>query len=200
MNMLTQEQCYGITNFEQIQESFKNHEAVFDFNLNQLTFKEPETTNWYIKYSIINDRYLVVIGDLGDAIYHWNDKITFGWISGLNLDYFAGKCQASEEGRGFKVWSSEKAKETLKWHIDQCVKDDPDKEKPDEELISRAKSATESQEEWCNFLASEDWELFGDDLWEYTGIGMVVAQRCAIHLMGLKVIYHKYFDEHGDRR
>lgn len=41
----------------------------------------------------------------------------FQWLSGLNLDYFASKCTASESGVGYKCWNPDKARDMVEWYL-----------------------------------------------------------------------------------
>lgn len=98
---------------------FKNHTTHHSvlkdehgFEVERLMWGEvgtPVCRVYYLRYGSV----LMVFGDLGDAIYQWNGDIDLRWISTCDLSYFAGKCQASEEGRGYKVWSADRARERL---------------------------------------------------------------------------------------
>ncbi len=114
---------------------------------------------------------LVVYGDLGEAIYQWNKMdMDLRWVSNCSLEYFAGKCQASEEGRGYKVWNPDRARERL----DEIGHD------------NSAYDALDSEHEWSAWMGHNGYDTFGDCYIEYGSIGMEISMRCEAHLLGLK--------------
>lgn len=76
-------------------------------------FMKPGTGMYYVKL-VLSGGTLFVDGDIGSAAYRWN--CVLGWESflGFSLDYFAGKCEASEKGRRYTTWNSEIAR----WYLD----------------------------------------------------------------------------------
>ncbi len=108
-----------MTRAEIINDWFKKHTAHHSvlkdehgFEVERLMWSGDETTInriYYLRYGSV----LMVFGDLGEAIYQWNGDIDLRWISNCGLSYFAEKCQASEEGRDYKVWSADQARKRL---------------------------------------------------------------------------------------
>jgi len=198
------------------QEWFGNHEVVSLQRIGtleskvegRLVWREPGTNINSIEYRLINN-YLLVFGDLGEAIYWWSSPHSFEWIAGLNLDYFRGKCQASEVGKDFKEWNEkqalEKAREYLEEHIKEVFyeKYDEADEKFKELVTKRVEEAWKDfcddggdhsisypQEwvEWCNDDSERTQKYFGEDYWEFIyGIGETTHIRCVAHLYGLKM-------------
>lgn len=88
-----------------------------------MTFGQPGTINCRLEYIYHNGR-LFVSGDLGAATYVWYGTDTLEWVSGLNAGYFAGKCEASESGRGYKKWDADRAEADVKEQLlspdDEC--------------------------------------------------------------------------------
>ena len=98
---------------------FKDHEILNHFSYDQveiIEFGQKGSSNGWMRY-IINGYFLTVQGDFDDAVYKWNQNLNFDWLSGLNLDYFASKCQASEYGIGYKHWDKETAEVALEIHL-----------------------------------------------------------------------------------
>ncbi len=77
-----------------------------------IKFGEPGTSNYYIEFLFTNGT-LFVRGDLGDAVYCWHYSMTLKALGNVQMDYMAGKCQASPNGRKFEEWNKEEAKETI---------------------------------------------------------------------------------------
>lgn len=91
---------------------FKNHIPEFiDYgNLIKIKWREPGTWNMAIVYYIdCKMGYLMVAGDLGEAIYQWSPPIGINFLGGCDLSYFDSKCQASSCGERGKTWNSEVA-------------------------------------------------------------------------------------------
>lgn len=136
--------------------------------------------------------YLVIIGDLGDAVYQWNQAITLEWVAGCNLDYFVGKCQASQVGRNFVQWDTNKVMERLKeWkhHYEEYFGCPFPEDK--EEMYYRAESAAaEGEFKWQCFLNDEGYELF-DYMEEEYSWGEITHCRAKLHLEALKAMIRK---------
>jgi hypothetical protein len=145
-------------------------------------------TSVYAAYYVVLHKHgtLMVYGDIGEAVYRWGDTINLHFLAGCSLEYFAGKCQASERGRGYKSWNSDKAK----WFLDDFIKEEV--EPISEDVIHEASEAVHYQESWQNFLGTDEAEsLLGRDAWEYADIGMEPDLRCVGHLIGLRMIHER---------
>lgn len=174
--------------------------------MEQLEWRHPDRSDYYVMYHRIGSM-LLVTGDLGEAVYRWysrDEQLTLQWISNCNLDYFQGKCCASEVGSKYEEWDSGAAKKYLEEQLRELVKekveDSDDKESVDHawgravwEIVNLGgMQAIETQDEWnmwlhsnSNFLGQYDhdwWE------WAYT-IGIVTHVRCRLHLLGLKMAF-----------
>ncbi|MEK6833197.1 MAG: hypothetical protein AABY32_04050 [Nanoarchaeota archaeon] len=155
-----------------------------------LKWKNPESSIYSIMY-LHYFGHLFVSGDLGEAVYQWSENATLEWISTLPISYFASKCQASEEGRGYKIWDAETAKEHI---IDYLENDDYDEDKNKKQVLSNIVDDNifyhlDSERVWCSWLDEYGDDYFGSDCWEYGDIGMVTAPRCVMHLAGLKAAF-----------
>lgn len=100
----------------ELRKSFKNHVATISHYADHIgpmttvEWAQPGTNNHRVVY-VLRGGVLLVYGDLGDAVYTWYNSISLNFLSGLNLDYFSGKCGASEDGRGGKEWDEDHARE-----------------------------------------------------------------------------------------
>ncbi len=191
-------------NEEDIKKEFKKHKANYStytkLNPNSkssvdeievLQWKKEKTFNYAVIY-IRQGNTLFVKGDLGEAIYGWGQLNDLEWISNLNLSYFAGKCLASEYGRGYKTWDCIYAEETLKKYMKEYCEEDED-DYAYEEMCKKFEEAEgtsflDYREEWSQWLYEHGYEIFGDDWWEWApNIGMVISWQCKSHLIGLKM-------------
>lgn len=169
-----------------VRESYEKH-VVTEHTMTRLVFREPGTNNCYIRYDIVGPRTLVVTGDLGCAVYQWSSEIGFAWLGGLSLDYFVGKCQASEEGRDFKTWDNEAAKERFE-QLRANLEEDQRKELDAflEENGPEFRGALENRHEW-NLFADANLRTFWEDMDGMFDIGMTTALRAVYHLEGLRM-------------
>ncbi len=56
------------------------------------------SSTYFVRY-ILQGPWLIVVGDLGEAVFQWSEVISPKFLAGLNFHYWLGKCQASDEGR-----------------------------------------------------------------------------------------------------
>ena len=159
-------------------------------HMSHMRWQKPGTCVYQVDYYVTGQR-LMVTGDIGAAVYCWSSPVTFHWLAGLNLGYFAEKCMASEVGRSFVEWDERIAKVYLDWQIKNDFEEIQD---------SYAEKATKwmedlqnanpwryihSQYEWSEWLNDFGNEFFGDEYYEHHGIGNIVNMRCQGHLLGL---------------
>ncbi len=175
-------------------------------NIEVLVWKRPGSSNCAIYYHLVHGGTLVVLGDLGDAIYNWYSSIDLEWISGLDLGYFAGKCQASEYGRVPTEWDKDQAEKELKEHFSEIELDTDDHQ---EVFNGKTKPKSNDNNElynifveeygweydltdqcsWVSFVNNNDTEelFFDQDAWEWVyKIGQILPVRIELHLLGLK--------------
>jgi len=175
---------------EIVKRNYKDHIATIDqyaqldcgrVDIEVLTWKRPDSSSYMIKY-IITGNILCVYGDLGQAIYRWGQKLTFEWLSGLNLSYFKGKCEASEVGRDFREWDEYKAKEQLQFFAE-------DGSFKMSELEERGGDGSLfSERDWEEWLNENGYDVLGADFWAWAyNIGYTVNTRCLYHFIGLQM-------------
>lgn len=147
----------------------------------EMVWAQPDSGDCLIRYTIVAERYLIVTGDLGDAVYEWSRPLSFEWLSGLSLSYFAEKCQASENGRGNRTWCAKACKERILSYAEGLEADDRNRVL---ELIKDTGDAIEHEYSW---MAWADMELreFWPDLDGICDAGRVISVRCELHLLGL---------------
>jgi hypothetical protein len=89
-----------------VAEWFKDHKAtpVSDWRTphpNIIDWRRPDTSNYAMRF-IISGGHVIVVGDVGDAIYGFGSVLTFEFLAGTDWHYFWGKCVASETGRRYE--------------------------------------------------------------------------------------------------
>lgn len=152
-------------------------------NIQCLTWRQPDSSNYYCRY-IIDGRVLIVYGDAGDAVYGWSDKLTWEFLAGLDYDYFAGKCMASERGRGYKSWDGRRAEQRLKEHFAQDRSSNWTKA-----CGIGGEPSLHHKDEWLAWLRENGTTAFGDDWYYMAEIGEVIDIRCQGHLIGIKMAF-----------
>lgn len=182
---------------EKFKDNFKEHEVLY-YNqgerLEHLVWGIPALSNGYMEF-IVSRSTLLVKGDYGDAVYEWYGKgHSLKWLAETDLDYFAGKCEASEYGREFKSWDAEQLRKDLEDLLDDYSKnfDDYGYESPNEvrEKFNYADgfwAAQESELQWNHWLYENAYDVFGDDWWECVPDGKYLDVRCMLHWVGLKL-------------
>lgn len=167
--------------------------------MERLVWQKEGDSSYYVAYHRTGTT-LLVIGDLGEAVYRWHpaQPIDLRWISNCNLDYFKEKCCASEVGSKFEEWDSGAAKKYFEEMMRTPVEDDSDEaeqtfEKTMEEFAAlHGPEAFEYEMSWHMWLANNGDFLRQYDYdwceWAYD-IGMVTHARCRLHLLGLKMAF-----------
>ncbi len=153
----------------------------------RLVWSHPRSSNSRVHY-LIHGNVLMVWGDLGFAMYAWSQNISWEFLVGLNLDYFAGKCEASEVGRGFEVWDPTVAKDALTAIVADRKEEVEDFDENPSLLLGmveddRAFEALSTREEWLAWVSAGDHH---EEFWEFGDLGMDIHARCVLHLEGLK--------------
>lgn len=162
---------------------FPDHIIEQDENWGEwVLWRKPDTGIYMVRYHIYRNR-LIVTGDIGSAVYVWSENVSWNFLANCSIDYFAGKCIASEYGLWGKTWNSECAEQRVREAVE-----DRDKNTYDEEAYEEAIRACGYEYGWLIFLgSSEGEELFGCDS-EYADIGMTYGIRIEGHLVGLKMM------------
>lgn len=174
-----------------IKDCFKDNVATLriykDENENEITvlnWKKPGTFTYYIRY-ILDGNYLIVTGDVGEAIYQWYDILTLEFLNECNLSYFAGKCQASEAGRDFKEWDNDKAQKQVKEYIEEY-----DDLSWDKFLEAGGDGGFSDEKEWGRWLDDNGYDILGEDHYEWSyGCGFKIHSRCEYHKIGLEMAF-----------
>lgn len=182
---------------QQIAEWFKEHKAtmhekakVGNWEMECLRWQRPGSWTYGIDYLLKNNT-LIVTGDLGDAVYCWSGPFEgLEWIAGLSIDYFHGKCEASELGRNMRnyEWDAEVARK----NIHQRFKENRDcKGYNDFFHEQECLDSADALNEWCQI--NDPAAVFkDDDWWEWLPqCGRIMPIRTRAHLIGLKIMFGK---------
>lgn len=170
---------------------FANHVAEYSeaevgrVRVERLVWRQPGTNNYRVDYACIGGSVLCVCGDLGEAVYNAGGQ-SLAWWARCDRSYFAGKCMASEYGRGYKDWDDDRA---LSRFREEIARMRADGEEIDADLVDEAELCLAGgRGEWEAWMRESAHELFGDDWWDFVpNFGVVIAQRCELHLIGLKL-------------
>lgn len=169
------------------EEWFKDHAPTFSDHgpFKMLLWRHPDSTNYYVRY-IIHSNVLYVSGDIGEAVYIWGQALTWEWLAGLNLDYFAEKCEASETGRDYVGWDERYGNARLK----ELPQSDPATYKKLVELLDIENCGIDhNRGEWEHRIHQHGWDITDDSetLSHLCEIGQVVNLRCQGHLVGIQM-------------
>ncbi len=175
---------------DEIKNNFQQHK-VYYYKYLEINYKrgEIEVIEWkrensslyYIKYAM-DENVLFVNGDMGYAVYKWEENVNLEWISKLDLSYFASKCQASERGRENEEWDGDLAEAKLQIYMND---NNLDMEKVKEK---NGLAYLYNEQEWNFWLKDYGYDILGEDFYEWASeIGKTISHRCQSHLIGLKM-------------
>ena len=181
-------------------ESFKNHVADVRGQGDMITINwaRPGTRNYSIHYAmgLFNPGLLIVAGDMGEAVYQWSDAISLSFLADCELDYFAGKCRASETGKEYRHWYQEKVEAALEEHEKELLEEyeelPPLYVEHKEDLLLN----TDDHHDWIECLQDLDFDGKGHPLglgwWDYwPGIGWGHDTRLIAHWLGLRMAWEQ---------
>ena len=86
-------------------EWFAKHQATLvaqDQNVTIIDWRRPDTGNYAMRF-IITGYYVIVTGDVGEAIYGIGQGLTPKQLLSFDWGYFTSKCCASETGRDYTM-------------------------------------------------------------------------------------------------
>lgn len=167
------------------EEWFKDHIAKFsdEGRFKSLEWRHPNGGSNYWCRFIISGSFLIVFGDVGDAVFCWGQNLTWEWLATMDVGYFEGKCQASEDGRRYRSWDSDKAKKALE---EMFAEEGMDSAKEKFEGLWGWNYIT-SQHEWWSFLGADGHSVFCGNTDGLGSIGEVISIRCQGHLIAIKM-------------
>jgi hypothetical protein len=157
--------------------------------IEHLLWSRPKSSTYRIQYLFWNNA-LFVSGDVGSAVYQWPGSIQqMEWIVECDFHYFASKCQASEDGPGFRAWDRDYAVDHLQAIMD--AKWFMLKDKSSVEGV--VTDALRDRDEWVQWLAFHRVDFFGYEFADLDlgNIGMRIALRCQAHLVGLQMAFNQ---------
>ena len=164
---------------------FKDHEAGYTSlpSMETLTWANPKRSAYRVTYHAHED-ILYVTGDLGYAIYRAGLESLKEW-SECYLDYFSGKCVASELGAQYLEWDSDYLKEEVKTVLEGYDKD------WDSFVAKSGDLSTGNELEWIQWLSENGSDFFGYDRFNWPLNGKRISVRCKGQLIGLKMAIEK---------
>ena len=92
------------------QEWFQYHHADYylytesktNSTITVINWRRPGTGNYAMQFMMTNN-CVIVVGDVGDAIYGFGCNLTLEWLAKIDWHYFTNKCVASETGRDYSM-------------------------------------------------------------------------------------------------
>ncbi len=141
-----------------------------------INWQKPGTWTYGCRY-ILHRRWLIVVGDIGEAVFEWSQDLTPDFLLSINFDYFMGKCQASPSGKDFQQWDGR-----LAWlrFTESCQEDGMEAFKAACEDIDKA-----SDKEDYERVAQEYYGSTGDA--ETAGMIASFGEAPSVHAIGMFV-------------
>lgn len=150
-----------------------------------IQWRNPGTTIYLVRYLLYSNS-LIVLGDIGTAIYKFDCAIDVDFFDAMSVDYFSSKCSASEFGLLYRSWCVERAKDSLKnWIADGSSTKEIESRR--RALVPSAFQAAENEGSWRNWLGIYGRTVFGYAWYTYADVGSEVDIRCMGHLIGLQM-------------
>lgn len=172
----------------------------------RIRWAKPGSSNFWVDYLSCGGA-LFVRGDLGEAVYVWNDRhITPQFVANCGFDYFHSKCEASEDGSRPQQWEKSAA---LKWlhevrvDLRESVKEGGVGESEARErfaLLRTVQGKADCVDEFRDFIRNNGNKFYSagfdtDDLSTFYDAGMVPAARCILHWLGIKAAVAALMDK-----
>ena len=154
-----------------------------------INWQNPNSWNYGCVF-IIHKRWLIVTGDIGEAVYEWSSDITLEFLGGIDFSYFHSKCQSSEVGRHFTDWNEHVAKQYRADRIAEIkAKDADDRSEGDDKALEVLEDLTEFDKHSFKAAAQEYYDEHGDGegAQDIGDMGEVAHPRCIGHFIGLQM-------------
>jgi hypothetical protein len=151
-----------------------------------IRWQNPASWNYGCRF-IIHRQWLIVVGDIGEAVYQWSEDISLGFMAGLDFGYFHGKCVASESGRAYVEWDIYVAETNCAARLAELRADEPSRHRDTEiellEVLGRA------DRDDYKAAAQEYYDTTGDcdGAGNIVDMGEVPSGRAIGHFVGLQM-------------
>lgn len=180
-------------------EWFKDHIATYEElskNTSVLSFNKQGTNAYAVRY-IFDRNYLIITGDIGDAIFCLTEKAKLKSIADeYSISYLFGKLRADRDAYDF---DGEKAIEKLKSNFAEYDFDD-DEEKEEfedlaEEMYSAIREECNTESQWATILNCDYYDKIQEydcDCWEWIySIGKEYSWQALGWVVGLRMAYEQ---------
>jgi len=166
----------------------------------RVVYRKPDTSFECMEF-LIHGNSLIVLGDYGEAVYSFSERINFEFLSTCYLDYFHKKCKAYPEScnhQRFMTWNEKKAQDTLK-----SLDIDSNFNKLSEKVLKECFEEAYEYEAWKVFLDGNFGEYFGyyfEEPEEIYAIGLEIHPWCQNHWKALQDIGKILMEEDKDAK
>lgn len=152
-----------------------------------IDWSNPESWNYGCRF-LIYRRWLIVVGDIGEAVYEWGQDVSMEFLSRIDFGYFYGKCQASDGGRRLTFWDATEAIESIKYYHKEYGEDNPKLGRALNELLERVDRHTQRAdfEEYLR-RAYDEGHVDGEILSAIKSAGDQPHPRSIGHFVGLQM-------------
>lgn len=166
-----------------------------------LVIGKPDSNIYRISYLLLDGKILIITGDCGSSIFRFSSSVTLREIAKMVKDeeysYLVSKCEASPEGKCFKVWTEEWAIEFLTGFIAALRNERNESEESEAELDKKIEESDlwESLSffsDWCNWLETYGQDVFGSGWYELGNVGMFYAPEFFYQLLGLDLAFSSF--------
>jgi hypothetical protein len=146
---------------EAVREWFKDHVATMFPSGKILLWSKPGTGVYRVKYQV-DERYLIITGDIGDAIFCWSQPVSFDFVAGCDLEYIKGKCVAKPtniDHRSLDMWCEHELRACVEEQIRQFREDGEGSALATlaDELEEGLDDYGHCKDEWQQFVSSCHW-------------------------------------------
>ena len=190
-------------------KEFAQHQATLERDQSGDTVNAPSVITWKKSGTSINSIrfilsgvYLCAIGDLGDAVYQWSERITPQFLGTCEFSYMFGKVKAYPGDTKFRDWDHRVAR---RWAMNEANDYDTE-ERNCPAWLSTLSTVTdvESDREAFESAAKEVYDETGDAelASEISDAGFVPDCHAVSHWVGLQMALHQlgYRDPLGLRK
>lgn len=177
-------------------EWFKNHGAFYEKlsdHTSVLTFKQPKTSRYAIRY-ILDNNYLIITGDIGEAIFCLTEEADLKKLFDYDMDYLFGKLRTGNSAYDF---DADKALSELKNHFYKytfkTAKEEIEFDELTDQIFAFVKDECNSLGQWRDKVLMEYFDTiskYDQDCYEWLfDIGKEYSWQAIGWIVGLKMAY-----------
>lgn len=153
-------------------------------SIEEIHWSIPNDGNFSCTY-LFRRNGLVVYGDLGEAVYVWNEPISLSFVAQVGYSYFISKCRGIDGHVDLHEWDPDRVASRMNELFEEMS---PEGRAKKEDEFSDWKDSSHNRHEWDLFVQDHE-SLNHSEAYDW---GQGIHFRAMCHWYGLKLAYKQF--------